>query len=182
MFKNLFVFTKQANTTAAKEEEEKNGGNSDLIQMPPNHLLKVSEVPQDNENLPLDFSHNPFATQPQKELSESQLIFTKASHFPGSTTNGVKSQTSFVEIESYEKLRARADKLTETMKQLQSRLSDKDLECQQTEEEVQASSRIICGLKRDIRELVDRIELQQCDIEELSLESQGYQEVNNALH
>ena len=35
MFKNLFVFTKQANTTAAKEEEEKNGGNSDLIEMPP---------------------------------------------------------------------------------------------------------------------------------------------------
>jgi hypothetical protein len=37
MFKNLFVFTKQANTTAAKEEEEKNGGNSDLIEMPPNN-------------------------------------------------------------------------------------------------------------------------------------------------
>ena len=36
MFKNLFVFTKQANTTAAKEIEECKGGNSDLIEMPPN--------------------------------------------------------------------------------------------------------------------------------------------------
>ena len=35
MFKNLFVFTKQANTTTATEEEEKKSGNSDLIEMPP---------------------------------------------------------------------------------------------------------------------------------------------------
>ena len=36
MFKNIFVFTKQANTTPAKEEEQKAGGNSDLIEKPPN--------------------------------------------------------------------------------------------------------------------------------------------------
>ena len=130
--------------------------------------LKLSFVPED-ANVPLDLSHNPFAPQPPKAISESQLIFAKASEYPGNDDTN-RQATTFVEIESYEKLRARADILTETLAKVQKSLTDKDLVCQQTEEEVQAASRTICGLRRDVRELVDRIEKQQSEMEELSLE------------
>jgi len=115
--------------------------------------LKRSELPTDSDQIRLDFSHNPFAPQVLEEapsINESQLLLA--------LSKTAKTGTTFVEVESYENLRARVENLTKALQAAKLSLKEKDLSCQQTEEEVSAASRTICGLRRDIRDLVTRIE------------------------
>ena len=173
MFKNLFAKNKQPDVEEVAEERK---GEKELDEIISDNL-KGSELP---EQIALDLSHNPFAPNlPQEELpKESQLLFLDKSDKQINSSESL----AFVQIDSYESLRSRVGQLTTTLRTVKTCLHEKDLACQQTEEEVSAASRTICGLRQDIRELVARVERQQCDMEELKLERQGYNEVNNALH
>lgn len=119
----------------------------------------------------IDVSLNPFAPE--------VLLFAKASEYP---RGEAPEDLAFVEIESYELLRKRVESKSRELLLAQRSLRDKEFEIQCTQDEVQDSNLNILVLKKDLKSLVDRVERLQIELEEITLEREGYQEVNEALH
>lgn len=120
----------------------------------------------------IDVSLNPFAPE--------VLLFAKASEFPRG--EAPPEDIAFVEIESYESLRKRVESKSRELLLAQRSLRDKEFEIQCTQDEVQDSNLNILILKKDLKSLVDKVERLQAELEEITLEREGYQEVNEALH
>ena len=133
------------------------------------------EETEANNNMPnnekVDVSLNPFAPE--------VLLFAKASEYP---TGEAPEEIAFVEIESYESLRKRVESKSRELLLAQRSLRDKEFEIQCTQDEVQDSNLSILILKKDLKTLVDKVDRLQIELEEITLEREGFQEVNETLH
>lgn len=107
----------------------------------------------------IDHSLNPFA--PDYKSTQSDNLFAKASEFRQGSNSNNGSAVSFIEIESYENLRSRAEVKSREAGHTKRQLRLKTLECDQVEDDLKTSNRKIFVLKRDIRHLMDRVDRQE---------------------
>lgn len=89
---------------------------------------------------------------------------------------------TFVEIESYENLRKKADLRERALVKLAQRVRDTEDKLTRSEDEVQSSHRQILIFKKDLAQVVDEKNAIQCATDEVALEKEGLAEVNEALH
>lgn len=93
-----------------------------------------------------------------------------------------EGSSTFVEIESYETLKAKVEKRGRELAKLTNKVLDKNQRLKQAEEDLQDSYRHTFILKKDVTDLVDQLNRLQWQSEEVTLEKEGLDEVNIELH
>jgi|LauGreDrversion4_2_1035121.scaffolds.fasta_scaffold573846_1 hypothetical protein len=96
--------------------------------------------------------------------------------------DSIDSKALFVEIESYESLRAKAEGKDRAVLKLISRVRARDERLQALKDELHERNKLILILKKDLAEVVDENARVKTRCEEVVLERDGFDEVNSQLH
>ena len=96
--------------------------------------------------------------------------------------DSIDSKALFVEVESYESLRAKAEVKDRAVQKLINRVKARDERVLTLKEELNQSNKQILILKKDLAEVVDENARVKTRCEELALEKEGFDEVNSQLH
>lgn len=96
--------------------------------------------------------------------------------------DSLDSQALFVEVESYESLRAKAELKDQAMRKLLGRVKARDQRLKEAADGIQETNRQVLVLKKDLAEVVEENARVKTRCEELQLERDGLDEVNSELH